>query len=508
MRLGVALTTVRRTVRSRPLDLLGFYILGMATAAFPQLLLLVALALAGGYLYVTGRLATIGDELAGLDAPPDPQAAPAAFERWADEAALALEPAVTGPTVAIAAVTALLIAVSALVVWSAMSAGQLGACFGRLRSESGLRAGIDAALTYWLSFLGLLVLELLTWIALLIALGLVIGVSGALTAIGSIGALLGLLGVVFAVVGAIVGAIAIRLTFAFAPVAVVVDDVPAVRSVYHAGGFVRYRKREAGFYAVIAVAGAIAVGLLTSLLGVVGVVAGTGLLGTLVLLPTLDLLKTTLYGGGRGRIDPPEPDGRSRRRQLRDGLGRGVSELVAFVREAPGTHAVAAAALVGGIALGWVGAGPLDGVVESSIDARLAGHVAPAAAVEFFGNNWSVALTMAASGLFLAIPAVTLLAFNGAMIGALARTEVEPLELLAFIAPHGVFELPAIVIAGAAGIFLGRHAWAAWRGRGTRETLANALERVLWVLVGVGILLLVAGLIEGFVSPYYWRPFL
>jgi len=38
--------------------------------------------------------------------------------------------------------------------------------------------------------------------------------------------------------------------------------------------------------------------------------------------------------------------------------------------------------------------------------------------------------------------------------------------------------------------------------------LADTLERAFWVLVGIGMVLAVAALIEGFVSPYYYRPFL
>jgi Integral membrane protein DUF95. len=51
-------------------------------------------------------------------------------------------------------------------------------------------------------------------------------------------------------------------------------------------------------------------------------------------------------------------------------------------------------------------------------------------------------------------------------------------------------------------------AWRAFRGRLSRTGFADAIENAFWVLVGIGVLIAVAALIEGFVSPYYWRPFL
>ncbi|CDK40609.1 uncharacterized protein BN903_59 [Halorubrum sp. AJ67] len=74
--------------------------------------------------------------------------------------------------------------------------------------------------------------------------------------------------------------------------------------------------------------------------------------------------------------------------------------------------------------------------------------------------------------------------------------------------PHGIFEIPALVVSGALGVHLGVVSWRTFRGRASRERFADALETAFWVTVGLGILLGVAGIVEGFVSPYYWRPFL
>ncbi|MFC6771347.1 stage II sporulation protein M, partial [Halorubrum pallidum] len=99
------------------------------------------------------------------------------------------------------------------------------------------------------------------------------------------------------------------------------------------------------------------------------------------------------------------------------------------------------------------------------------------------------------------------IAFNGFALGATAALESNPVALVAFVLPHGIFEIPALFVSGALGIRLGVVSWRTFRGRLSREAFANALENAFWVLVGLGILLAVAGFIEGFISPYYWRPF-
>ena len=182
--------------------------------------------------------------------------------------------------------------------------------------------------------------------------------------------------------------------------------------------------------------------------------------------------------------------------------------MVQFVRESPGATLLSAALFFGGIALGWLLAAPYEDIVTTSITARLEGHFPPTAALFFGANNWTVAVGGALSGLALAIPAAVTMVFNGTMFGVVGRLEVDPIELVAFVAPHGILELPALVVAGALGLTLGVTAWRTRRGRWSISRLAADTERAFWVLVGVGVLLGVAALIEGFVSPYYYQLFL
>jgi uncharacterized membrane protein SpoIIM required for sporulation len=75
--------------------------------------------------------------------------------------------------------------------------------------------------------------------------------------------------------------------------------------------------------------------------------------------------------------------------------------------------------------------------------------------------------------------------------------------LAGWLLPHGWFEIPAILIAGQAGLILGR----ALIGRGTRINLAARLREISTDLVtligGVGVMLIWAGFVEAFLSQYH-----
>lgn len=117
-------------------------------------------------------------------------------------------------------------------------------------------------------------------------------------------------------------------------------------------------------------------------------------------------------------------------------------------------------------------------------------------------NNVRVAIACFAGGLFLGIGSLVLLAFNGLAIGASAGhfANLGLLGyLLEFIVGHGVLELFAIWVSGAAGFLLGKTVVAPGTlARGDALVLSG--KRAIRMLGGAALLLLVAGLIEGFVS--------
>jgi len=126
-----------------------------------------------------------------------------------------------------------------------------------------------------------------------------------------------------------------------------------------------------------------------------------------------------------------------------------------------------------------------------------------AAASFIMTNNIRVAILAFAGGVLLGILTLYLLAQNGLMLGIVAgaaQTLGFAANLWGFVAAHGMIELSVIFIAGGAGLQLG---WSLLRpGLLTRRAaLVLAARRAATLLIGCIPLLIVAGTIEGFVSP-------
>ena len=126
----------------------------------------------------------------------------------------------------------------------------------------------------------------------------------------------------------------------------------------------------------------------------------------------------------------------------------------------------------------------------------------PIAASGIIANNVRVAFLCFAGGALAGVGALFLLAFNGLQIGASAGHFANAGllgYLLEFILGHGALELFAIWVAGAAGFLLGRSILAP--GELTRgDALVLNGRRAVRMVGAASVCLLVAGLIEGFVS--------
>jgi uncharacterized membrane protein SpoIIM required for sporulation len=133
------------------------------------------------------------------------------------------------------------------------------------------------------------------------------------------------------------------------------------------------------------------------------------------------------------------------------------------------------------------------------------GDISPGEGIEFSSmlmtNNTKVGIIAFATGITLIIP-IGLLMSNGATMGALIAV-VQPTGYLtsmwAGILPHGVCELSAIFICGAAGMMIG---WALIApGPYTRkDALVVAGRDACKMMVGTVPLFIIAGIIEGNVS--------
>jgi len=118
-------------------------------------------------------------------------------------------------------------------------------------------------------------------------------------------------------------------------------------------------------------------------------------------------------------------------------------------------------------------------------------------------NNIRVAILAFAGGVLLGALTLFVLAQNGLLLGVVAGAAQAygfSSNLWGFVAAHGVIELSVIIIAGGAGLQLG---WAVARpGLITRRAaLVLAARRAVRLILGCALLLVVAGVIEGFISP-------
>jgi uncharacterized membrane protein SpoIIM required for sporulation len=117
-------------------------------------------------------------------------------------------------------------------------------------------------------------------------------------------------------------------------------------------------------------------------------------------------------------------------------------------------------------------------------------------------NNIMVCILAFGGGIFFGLGTLYILAFNGLMIGTVVALCVRYgfSAILYFMAGHGVLELSAIFISGGAGLLLGSALIAP--GDLTRgEALVRNGRRAVVLMLGCAAMLVVAGLIEGFVSP-------
>jgi uncharacterized membrane protein SpoIIM required for sporulation len=129
--------------------------------------------------------------------------------------------------------------------------------------------------------------------------------------------------------------------------------------------------------------------------------------------------------------------------------------------------------------------------------------IKPLASSAIMTNNLSVSFAAFAGGILAGLGTVYMMFFNGLLIGVVAAAchrAGMSLSLWSFVAPHGVLELPAIFIAGGAGLLLAKGLLApGFLPR--RDSLREAAARAVKLLLGVIPMLIVAGAIEGFVSP-------
>jgi len=125
-----------------------------------------------------------------------------------------------------------------------------------------------------------------------------------------------------------------------------------------------------------------------------------------------------------------------------------------------------------------------------------------AIASQIFTNNLQVSFLAFAGGLLAGLGTVVVLLFNGLTIGAVMGLSIEAGKgalLAELVVPHGVLELTCIVVTAAAGLRVG---WAlvAPGPRSRGAALASEARRSVEIVLGTAPWLVLAGLVEGFVT--------
>jgi uncharacterized membrane protein SpoIIM required for sporulation len=142
---------------------------------------------------------------------------------------------------------------------------------------------------------------------------------------------------------------------------------------------------------------------------------------------------------------------------------------------------------------------------ESAKDDRLKDDKARFSAF-LMRNNIGVSIKAMAFGMTYGTGTIVLLFYNGIMVGLIGADYVmagQTKFLLGWLLPHGVIEIPAILIAGQAGLVLAN----ALIGWGQRDRLATRLRKIspdlTTIIGGVALMLVWAGFVEAFLSQYH-----
>ena len=118
-------------------------------------------------------------------------------------------------------------------------------------------------------------------------------------------------------------------------------------------------------------------------------------------------------------------------------------------------------------------------------------------------NNIQVTFSAFAGGILAGLLTIYVLIINGMLLGTLfGFVQVYGLapDLAEFVIGHGPIELSVICLAGGAGLRLGHSIIAPGLMR-RRDAITQAAREAMGIITGCALLLIVAGTIEGFISP-------
>lgn len=150
----------------------------------------------------------------------------------------------------------------------------------------------------------------------------------------------------------------------------------------------------------------------------------------------------------------------------------------------------------------------LPGEIANNVDPEFLGAAdgmpgASAMSANIMTNNIQVAFLAFAGGISFGLLTGFVLVYNGIIIGALAALfwhSNMTYEFWAYIVPHGMIELTAIFIAGGAGLLMGYKLFVPGPYKRSYQ-LKEYAKRSVQLVLGTIPLFIIAGIIEGYVTP-------
>ena len=543
--IGTAIQSAGRVLIERPASVLPVYLLVLGITAITRVPIVVGIAVALGLLVADGRLEALFEAIEGVDfaaleeTGPEGELDPGAIPPELETAVLDILSPEIAAIVGLAAVVAVVVGI---VSNGISNAAAINGIYGCLYDGDGVADAVVGVGRDWKAFVGIAIVEVA--VVLIGIVPLIIGVS--------LFAVSGAAGVAATLVGGLLSAAIILgglLALAFAGQSVVVEGSTLGGAIRRSAGFPFREPLSFVAYVLVALGVFGGLSVLGALFAVLGVSQLTGIISPLVAIPFLDAFKTALYadrpfvgrstgaqtqssaaatdggsdrpeydsdddpaedpvdsagepvGDPRGTEPQPETEPPAYRHQFVAAFRDGLSAVGEFTRQQPASILAATVLFVAAAAAGWqlTAEFALDLPADEGIG-EVFGTVPIGAFVMIAANNWLVSATAIFGGVALGVPTAVDMLLNGFVVGALAGV-IDPVAFAALVAPHGVIELPAIVLAGGLGLHVGVTTLGVLRGSRPSSDLAEVLRLAYRVLLGLAVILVVAAFVEAFLTP-------
>lgn len=118
-------------------------------------------------------------------------------------------------------------------------------------------------------------------------------------------------------------------------------------------------------------------------------------------------------------------------------------------------------------------------------------------------NNISVSFKALVLGITFGLGTIYVLFYNGAILGGLTGLVYHfgnPTTYWSLILPHGIIELTAIFIAGGAGLIIA-HSILIPKELSRKHSIIKGAKSAVSLVFGISLMLVIAGIIEGFFTP-------